>query len=369
MMQILGTSWFPISIIFHVLTFRCIFGFPSAKLQPNFLNNGLNPLGCEGENERKISHSIIWMGDRIPKKRKKEKSKSEAESTSFDANARRVDPNLNISMRKQIMLAKLLKAAEKQGAQNYRKPKIERTSYRRKKIEEEELPPLKEEMAAALLPTTCLVDGYNIIGAWPKLKKKMEKDELDIAREMLINDLVELKYFKGWHVVVVFDGYRRNGELTVDHTGHGIDVVFTGGGYTADNYIETKTIDLNKEGCREILVATNDNIIRGVALAHGGMILSAPKIIQEIKTAKKSSEEAAKNLKQASAYATRIDRNLDSDSLEVLQDLEDDAFLRDFNEDALKHMPRAMKKLMIEKKETILEKRAQRKHKQNELCE
>ena len=42
-----------------------------------------------------------------------------------------------------------------------------------------------------------IVDGYNIVGAWPRLKKYFEVGDLDTARERLMSDLGEYMHYKG----------------------------------------------------------------------------------------------------------------------------------------------------------------------------
>ena len=41
-----------------------------------------------------------------------------------------------------------------------------------------------------------IVDGYNVVGAWPKLKKFFVAGELDQAREKLMSDLGEYLHYK-----------------------------------------------------------------------------------------------------------------------------------------------------------------------------
>lgn len=42
-----------------------------------------------------------------------------------------------------------------------------------------------------------LVDGYNVCGYWAKLKKHFMKGRLDIARQKLIDELIEFSVLKG----------------------------------------------------------------------------------------------------------------------------------------------------------------------------
>ncbi|KAH9750156.1 YacP-like NYN domain-containing protein [Citrus sinensis] len=83
------------------------------------------------------------------------------------------------------------------------------TSYRRKKVEKEELPEdteLYRDLTTTLYYTNqgidnavpvLLVDGYNVCGYWPKLKKHFIKGRLDVARQKLIEELVEFSMIRG----------------------------------------------------------------------------------------------------------------------------------------------------------------------------
>ena len=42
-----------------------------------------------------------------------------------------------------------------------------------------------------------IVDGYNIVGAWPRLNKYFQVGLLDTARERLMSDLGEYMHYKG----------------------------------------------------------------------------------------------------------------------------------------------------------------------------
>ena len=68
-----------------------------------------------------------------------------------------------------------------------------------------------------------LVDGYNIIGAWPELRVLKEKD-LSAARDRLIEILAEYKAYTGYKVVVVFDAYYVQG-LERKYNNYKIEVI------------------------------------------------------------------------------------------------------------------------------------------------
>lgn len=52
-----------------------------------------------------------------------------------------------------------------------------------------------------------IVDGYNIINDWPSLKA-LFSENVEAARDKLIEIMAEYRAYKGINVMVVFDGHR-----------------------------------------------------------------------------------------------------------------------------------------------------------------
>lgn len=50
-----------------------------------------------------------------------------------------------------------------------------------------------------------LVDGYNMIGAWPMLEKLKNQDEMEEARDLLLHELSNYAKYEDIEVRVVFD--------------------------------------------------------------------------------------------------------------------------------------------------------------------
>ena len=125
------------------------------------------------------------------------------------------------------------------------------------------------------------VDGYNIIGKWPRLKKRQEKGDLAGARQLLLDDLLQFAP-RRFEVVCVFDAYGR-GELAdrLDSY-HGIQIVFTAD--TADSYIEKETLRLSQEeSAQQVWAATGDRAVQTSASVHGATVVSATWLVRELK--------------------------------------------------------------------------------------
>ena len=79
-----------------------------------------------------------------------------------------------------------------------------------------------------------LVDGYNVIGQWARLKKRHQKGDLAGARQLLLDDLLEYNSPRQYELVVVFDG--AGGALTVSPAGcHGVTAAAAQGANGGEN--------------------------------------------------------------------------------------------------------------------------------------
>jgi predicted RNA-binding protein with PIN domain len=158
------------------------------------------------------------------------------------------------------------------------------------------------------------VDGYNIIHKWPRLKKHMSKGDTQRARQLLVEDLENLKSLKGWRIEVVFDGAGKSTTgplgsgpgrtannraatpsdraLNKEVSKHGVRVVFTGVGVEADSYIEARCAKAknvtNGEWTSSFILATDDSMIRLAGLSSGAMCMSADRFVDELKSMKKA---------------------------------------------------------------------------------
>ena len=86
-------------------------------------------------------------------------------------------------------------------------------------------------------PEYLLVDGYNIIFAWPDLKE-LARQNLEAARQRLTDILCNYQGFARCEVILVFDAYKVKGNPGTVEKLHNISVVYTKEAETADMYIE-----------------------------------------------------------------------------------------------------------------------------------
>ncbi len=140
-----------------------------------------------------------------------------------------------------------------------------------------------------------VVDGYNVIFAWEELSRMAEK-ELSLARQKLMDLLVSYSSYRQMHVVLVFDGYRATQNPGTTQHYHGLEVVYTKSGETADTYIERLCGEIGKNDA--VRVVTNDGLIRLSALGSGILRLSSPDFIREVKETAEKIETLTKSLKR-----------------------------------------------------------------------
>jgi len=192
--------------------------------------------------------------------------------------------------------AELMKIFEKTYGQIQRKtmpPKMTPL----KKIEEPHQ--LSMEKEAEYL----LVDGYNIIFAWEELKA-LAADNIESARNALIEILANYQGFQKCEVILVFDAYKvkQYPGSVVKHGG--IYVVYTKEAETADAYIEKTTYELGKK--HRVRVATSDRLEQMIILGHGAVRVSAREFHEEIERV---------NIRIASLIQKNNDTNRESGKL------------------------------------------------------
>ncbi|MGN0532474.1 MAG: NYN domain-containing protein, partial [Eubacterium sp.] len=102
----------------------------------------------------------------------------------------------------------------------------------------------KEKSTAKRKPTKkydgteyLLVDGYNVIFAWDQLRE-LSKDNIEGARNALINMLCNYRGYKKCETILVFDAYKVKGNHREIEKINNISVVYTKEAETADMYIE-----------------------------------------------------------------------------------------------------------------------------------
>ncbi len=133
-----------------------------------------------------------------------------------------------------------------------------------------------------------LVDGYNVIHAWPELQRLAQED-MDVARTRLLNALSSFRAVSSYRIIVVFDAYQvKERQLAEIMDYHNIHVVFTKSAQTADQYIEKFAFD--HQGKYNITVATSDGLQQVIIRGAGCALLSARELREAMESALEHSQ-------------------------------------------------------------------------------
>ena len=124
-----------------------------------------------------------------------------------------------------------------------------------------------------------VVDGFNVIFAWPDLAALAETD-LAQARERLMEILANYAAFTRTETILVFDAYQVKGGKGERFVYHSVRVVYTKENETGDAYIERLLHDIGKN--TQARVVTSDNLIQVSALRSGVIRQSAREFGEEI---------------------------------------------------------------------------------------
>jgi len=191
------------------------------------------------------------------------------------------------------------------GGNNYVLPGKERGSLRH----DNKIMPVEERRKYLL------VDGYNVIFAWPELKE-LAQDNMDGARLKLLDYLCKYQSFRKCEIIAVFDAYRVQGrhKEVIDY--ENIHLVFTGEAQTADQFIEKFAYDNQKK--YDITVATSDNLQQVISRGSGCAVMSARELKEEI-------EKASMKIIQAYSENNTVNRNYIEDTItsDTKQQMED----------------------------------------------
>ena len=124
-----------------------------------------------------------------------------------------------------------------------------------------------------------LVDGYNVIFAWPELNE-LAKVNLDGARGRLLDILCNYQAIRQVNLIAVFDAYRLAGHPTEYQDYHNIHVVYTKEAETADRYIERFAHENAQK--YDVTVATSDGMEQIIIVGEGCHLISSRELQEEI---------------------------------------------------------------------------------------
>ena len=155
-----------------------------------------------------------------------------------------------------------------------------------------------------------IVDGYNIIFAWPDLAS-LKDVNLQDAREMLIATRQR--------VTVVFDSHRRPDADASEQTISGVEVVYSGRKTSADHVIERLLFEARASD--EVTVATSDALQRDLALGRKIKTVSALTLKGQVDAVLAQRNQQIGDTRARSDIARRLEDRLDPKTRERLDRL------------------------------------------------
>ena len=130
-----------------------------------------------------------------------------------------------------------------------------------------------------------IVDGYNVIHAWPPLNKLLGVS-LEAARDKLVERLAVYSLVSGAEVTVVFDAHQTTSLANAEELREGVRVIFTRKGHSADHAIERLAYTATGSG-DAVTVATSDRFQRDLVRGMGGGVISALELERRVVEAEK----------------------------------------------------------------------------------
>lgn len=143
-------------------------------------------------------------------------------------------------------------------------------------------------MSPSIAPAVLLVDGYNIIGAWPCLKKTRDHVGLEAARSELVQTMTSYSAFQGYQTQLVFDAQYQNTPSNREVITELLTVHYTDFGQTADTYIEKTCASFRHQIAQSlisrVIVATSDRAQQLMVQGYGAEWLSAHQLCGEVES-------------------------------------------------------------------------------------
>lgn len=181
---------------------------PASPAMPGFASSPALDLHARSAGATCLRTGVVSM--RSKRSSKKAGRPRPNSGRSRDGDPARIQVNsTTLSLREQL---KLVQGRNEAQAPRHR---VERTRYRKRKPDADmyqsmggprgpdaEIPDGKYELSEQ---PVLYIDGYNIIGAWPRLRKQRDRGDLENARRLLVDDVTEFSHMRGWTCVVVFD--------------------------------------------------------------------------------------------------------------------------------------------------------------------
>jgi predicted RNA-binding protein with PIN domain len=163
-----------------------------------------------------------------------------------------------------------------------------------------------------------IVDGYNIIFAWPELAA-LKDVKLEDARDMLIAILADYAAMTRQNITVVFDSHRRADAQASEQLVNGVRVLYSGRKTSADHVIERLLFEARATD--EVTVATSDGLQRDLALGRQVKTVSALTLKAQVDGVLAGRNQQMNDSRARSDIARRLEDRLDPETRDRLDRL------------------------------------------------
>lgn len=138
-----------------------------------------------------------------------------------------------------------------------------------------------------------IVDGYNVINSWPILIK-LKNDNLELARDKLVEMLQNYQGTQDINVIVVFDAHLSKAKVrTISNRGK-VEIFYTKAGETADTLIERMIGELPARSNKTVV--TNDWNEQKIILGKGALRMTSRELLYRLTSAEEIISNKTKNL-------------------------------------------------------------------------
>jgi len=158
-----------------------------------------------------------------------------------------------------------------------------------------------------------IIDGYNVINAWPNLIE-LKEVSFEHARIKLLEITSNYLAYKSIKVIVVFDAHQVKGGIEHREYYSGVEVIYSQEGVTADMVIE-KLIDTIPKN-HKVFVATSDKTEQDMIWGKGAYRISSRELLKEIE---ETLEQGRAHFKERQYKPYRLDAHLDDKVKHILE--------------------------------------------------
>ncbi|MGD1698365.1 NYN domain-containing protein [Dapis sp. BLCC M229] len=158
-------------------------------------------------------------------------------------------------------------------------------------------------MSRPLRQTILLVDGYNVIGLWPRIREIRNCHGLETARRDLIEALVNYSATQDLNTQIVFDSQYQYTPTAKETITDKLSVHYTEFGQTADTYIEKACANLRQEvhlSRSRLIVATSDRDEKLTVVGYGAEWISSQQLAHDVESVASRVRSRCQRSKKAS---------------------------------------------------------------------